>query len=61
MEGGNTESDEQKIGESSDEISWVVYGILATLSIVVYQFFLVQFLNVPSTISVKMSLSVAIG
>jgi hypothetical protein len=39
----------------------LLYGIMATISMVVYQFFLVQFTNQPSTISAKMALSILIG
>ena len=50
-----------KLKDNPDEISWVFYGIVATISMVLYQFMLVEVLNVPSTISVKMVLSLAIG
>jgi hypothetical protein len=53
--------DEEKVQDNSDEIGWVFYGILSTFTLVVYQFFLVELANIPSTISVKMGISVTIG
>ena len=63
MEDSNTilNQERMKIEEEPDEIGWVMYGLLSTISIAIYQIILVQFINTPSTISVKMALSVVIG
>lgn len=50
-----------KVQDNAEEISWVSYGIISTVSMVIYQFFLIQFCNEPSTISVKASISLLIG
>lgn len=57
----STTSREQEFEDNSEEIGWVSYGMLATATMVCYQFFLIYFLNSPSTITVKLTLSLAIG
>ena len=61
MEEPDEDTKGSKILDNADEISWVIYGIMATICMVVYQFFLVQFFNVPSTISSKIAMSTLIG
>ena len=56
-----TDSSKSRIEDNPEEIGWVSYGMLATGTMVIYQFFLVYFMNIPSTISVKITLSFAIG
>jgi len=47
--------------EEPDEVGWVAYGLIYTFGMAIYQLFIVQFVNSPSTISVKMALGLAIG
>uniref|UniRef100_A0A7S3NWW5 Uncharacterized protein n=1 Tax=Euplotes crassus TaxID=5936 RepID=A0A7S3NWW5_EUPCR len=54
-------SDNNHIEDNSEEIGWVSYGMMATGTMVAYQFFLVYFMSTPSTILVKISVSLAIG
>lgn len=54
-------SSQTNLSDNAEEIGWVFYGLLATILMAAYQFFIVQFLNTPSTISVKMALSIATG
>lgn len=51
----------EKSQDDTDEVGWVLYGVTATVFLVIYQFFLVQFLNTPSTITVKILMSLIVG
>ena len=60
-ENSDTNMSQSKPEENGEEIDWVFFGMLATWAMVVYQFFLVYFMNIPSTISVRITLSLWIG
>ena len=61
MEEERTTQHSQNYLESSDEISWIIYGVLSSLWMVVYQSFLIEFLSIPSTVSSRMVMSIVIG
>ncbi|CAI2361570.1 unnamed protein product [Moneuplotes crassus] len=62
MEEHNSDfSEDSDDGDNSDEISWVSYGLMASVTMVAYQFFLVYFMNAPSTIIVKITVSLVLG
>ena len=61
MEEKDEDAKESTILDNADEIGWVLFGIMSTICMVIYQFFLVEFFNIPSTVSSKIALSILIG